>query len=75
MGFLVKMTHGSDMKNYNEVAALGRIGLVTVFEKDAQKLSYSAFVELNQQLLQAFYEVHTDRRWLGFRVCAVDALP
>lgn len=42
------------------------------FCKARQKLSHSAFVELNQQLLQSFFEAHDDRRWLGFRVCAVD---
>ncbi len=40
------------------------------FCKARQKFSHSAFVELNQQLLQAFYEAHDDRWWLG--VCAVD---
>lgn len=37
-----------------------------------KKLSHTAFVELNQQVVEKFYEQPHTKTWQGFRLCAID---
>jgi hypothetical protein len=42
------------------------------FCKARMKLSYQAFIELNDDLVQTFYEAATIDKWQGHRLLAVD---
>ena len=36
-------------------------------------LSHTAFIDLNQQVINAYYAEHPDlKTWKGFRLCAID---
>jgi len=44
----------------------------SAFCRARQKFSESAFIELNHQITQQFYDESFHKKWLGFRVLAVD---
>jgi len=44
----------------------------SAFCRARRKISFEAFVDLNQRLLSFFYQSFPVRRWMGFRLLAVD---
>lgn len=44
----------------------------SAFSQARKKLKYDAFIELNQVLVDTFFNQSKGARWKGFRICAVD---
>ena len=79
VSFLLNAINGSiqsELSRFFQVLEEAPVALTKVsaaaFSKARQKLSHSAFVELNQTLIEEFYSLYDYKQWNGFRLLAVD---
>lgn len=58
-------------KSLNQSDMSEQVVSKAAFSKARKHLRYQAFIELNQTLTHTILQ-HSDKRWKGFRICAVD---
>jgi len=79
ISFMLNMVNGSiqsELSRFFQVLDDSPVALTNVtaaaFCKARKKLSYTAFKDLNANLIHTFYQSRNVQRWRGFRLLAVD---
>lgn len=70
---LVKQTLQKELTNFMSLISSSRENITkSAFSQSRKKLKAEAFIELNDTLVESFYENDDYKKWKGFRLLAID---
>jgi hypothetical protein len=70
---LIKQTLQKELTNFISLISLNKENITkSAFSQSRKKLKAEAFIELNDALVESFYEDDDYKKWRGFRLLAID---
>ena len=70
---LIKQTLQKELTNFISLISSNKENITkSAFSQSRKKLKAEAFIELNDSLIESFYEDNDYKKWKGFRLLAID---